>query len=1409
MNKILQPDYVFETSWEICNMVGGIHTVLSTKARTLKEKLGDRLIMIGPEVWKETSEHPNFREEPYLYRNWSEQAKRDGLNFRIGRWKIEGEPVVILVDFTPYFSQKDEIFKEYWERYRLDSLQGGWDYAEPSMFGYAAARIIEHFYEYNVTARDRLVAHFHEWMTGLGLLYLKANVPQVACVFTTHATMLGRTLAGNGQPLYRELENFDPEVMARQYGIPSKFSMESLSAKHADAFTTVSNITAKECNAFYRGVDVVTPNGFEDAFVPDEKQLKAKSELSRKMLSDLAEALTGTRPDDNSLFVSTSGRYEFANKGIDVFIEALEKLKQEKPNRQIWNFILVPAGQSGPKKELAKRLQNNEKPDEPDVVTHQLMDSDNDPVINHLKHMELNNQPDSGIFVVFIPAYLNGSDGLLNISYYDLLPAFDLTVYASYYEPWGYTPLESIAFRVPTVTTTLTGMGQWVKDAYPEQSPGVEVIHRDDDNRDQVVDDLAEAIRKYAGYEADKLNELKNKAWETSRIALWKNLISNYYRAWDIALQKSTERFEYYKFKQIPEITATFSATEATQSRWKKILIEPKIPENLQPLVELSKNLWWTWDHHAKLLFASVMDELWRKFNYNPIHMIEALTYEQLKELSADQDFLKRMNKVYGRFREYMDAGKNRQSTAIAYFSMEYGLHDTLKTYSGGLGMLAGDYLKEASDSNVNMVSVGLLYRYGYFKQEINIHGQQEARYIPQKFTHLPLKPVRNEQGNWVKVKLALPGRNLMAKVWRLDVGRVPLYLLDADIEENTPHDRFTTHQLYGGDIENRFKQELLLGIGGMRMLSQLNINPGIFHINEGHAAFMGLERLRILIQEEHLSFYQALEVVRAASLFTTHTPVPAGHDVFDENVMRTYIPHYASRLNISWDTFMDMGRMNPGDRNEKFSMSVLAINLSQEVNGVSRLHAKVSRDMFSKLYPGYLSKEIHIKYVTNGVHYSNWTSGCMRALYEKYFGENWEQEMDKAEIWEKIREVPDGELWHTREHLRENLVNYLNRRVGDDMLRRQERPRNIRRLQQQLSADKLTIGFARRFATYKRAGLLFSDLNRLSRIVNNPEKPVQFIFAGKAHPNDGAGQELLKNIFSISHRDEFLGKIIFVEDYDIALGRKLVQGVDLWLNTPTRPLEASGTSGQKATLNGVLNCSVLDGWWAEGYQENAGWALPENKTYDDQHIQDELDAETLYDLIESEIIDVFYDRNSEGIPEGWVSHMKNAIAEIAPRFTTRRMLNEYNSSFYQPLINSTNDLLDNDYRPARDFAAWKQKVFGSWDMLSVKEYRLPDPEKGMLMLGEDFVAEIDLDLSGLEPDDVGLEIIFGNKVDDQVKDYIHVEDMEMISTDNSTATFRCEIHATRAGVYDYAFRLYPKHPMLKYRQLFPLVKWL
>ena len=610
---------------------------------------------------------------------------------------------------------------------------------------------------------------------------------------------------------------------------------------------------------------------------------------------------------------------------------------------------------------------------------------------------------------------------------------------------------------------------------------------------------------------------------------------------------------------------------------WKEVTVKSRIPVELEKLSEIARNIWWAWNFEATELFRDLDPELWKECGQNPVLLLERMSYEKLEALTKDKVILRRMNEVYTKFRDYMDVKPDSQRPSVAYFSMEYGLSSVLKIYSGGLGVLAGDYLKEASDSNVDLCAVGFLYRYGYFTQTLSMDGQQIANYEAQNFGQLPIDRVLDADGKPLVVDVPYLDYYVHANVWRVNVGRISLYLLDTDNEMNSEFDRPITHQLYGGDWENRLKQEILLGIGGILTLKALGIKKDIYHCNEGHAALINVQRICDYVATG-LTFDQAIELVRASSLYTVHTPVPAGHDYFDEGLFGKYMGGYPAKMGITWDDLMDLGRNNAGDKGERFCMSVFACNTSQEVNGVSWLHGKVSQEMFSSIWKGYFPEESHVGYVTNGVHFPTWSATEWKKLYFKYFNENFWFDQSNPKIWEAIYNVPDEEIWQTRLTMKNKLVDYIRKSFRDTWLKNQGDPSRIVSLMDKINPNALLIGFGRRFATYKRAHLLFTDLERLSKIVNNPDYPVQFLFTGKAHPHDGAGQGLIKRIFEISRRPEFLGKIIFLENYDMQLARRLVSGVDIWLNTPTRPLEASGTSGEKALMNGVVNFSVLDG---------------------------------------------------------------------------------------------------------------------------------------------------------------------------------------------------------------------------------------
>ena len=841
--------------------------------------------------------------------------------------------------------------------------------------------------------------------------------------------------------------------------------------------------------------------------------------------------------------------------------------------------------------------------------------------------------------------------------------------------------------------------------------------------------------------------------------------------------------------------------------QWKELTVKSRLPEQLKCLDELAHNLWWAWDYEARDLFKSLDEALYEEVQHNPVVLLERLSYERKEAIVKDKSLMKKVKDVYAKFRAYMDVKPNKERASVAYFCMEFGITQVLKIYSGGLGILAGDYLKEASDSNVDMCGVGFLYRYGYFTQSLSMDGQQIAKYEAQNFNSLPIERVLDENGNPLVIDVPYTNYMVHAYVWRANVGRISLYLLDTDNDLNSEFDKPITHSLYGGDWENRLKQEILLGIGGILTLKRLGIKKDIYHCNEGHAALCNLQRLCDYV-EGGLTFNQAMELVRASSLYTVHTPVPAGHDYFDEALFGKYMGSYPARLGISWDELIGMGRQNPDDHNERFCMSTFACNTCQDVNGVSKLHGWVSQKMFSPLWKGYFPEENHVGYVTNGVHFPTWAATEWRKIYDKYFDKNFMNDQSNEEIWHAINNVPDEEVWSTRMALKQKLVDYIREKFTENWLRNQGDPARVVSLLQRINPNALMIGFCRRFATYKRAHLLFTDVDRLAKIVNDPEHPVLFFFSGKAHPADGAGQGLIKKIYEISQRPEFLGKIIFLEDYDMQLARRLVSGVDIWMNTPTRPLEASGTSGEKAEMNGVVNLSVLDGWWVEGYREGAGWALPEKRTYENQAYQDQLDAATIYGLLENDIIPMYYNHNKKGYSADWVKVIKNSISTIAPHYTMKRQLDDYFDRFYNREALRFKKLQENDYRLAKDIALWKETVAERWDEIHVvsKDTSLLDTGGET---GKKYTMQYVIDEQGLD-DAVGLELV-------SLKSNTSTDDHEVYSVrpfkvkghEGNLYTFEAVIEPDVAGAFRSCVRMYPKNVNLPHRQDFCYVKWL
>lgn len=840
---------------------------------------------------------------------------------------------------------------------------------------------------------------------------------------------------------------------------------------------------------------------------------------------------------------------------------------------------------------------------------------------------------------------------------------------------------------------------------------------------------------------------------------------------------------------------------------WKELSIKSRLPEELKCLDELAHNMWWAWNYEAREMWKSLDEKLYEEVGHNPVLLLERLSYDRKEAIVKDKALMKKVKDVFTDFRQYMDIKPDNKRPSVAYFSMEYGINQVVKIYSGGLGMLAGDYLKEASDSNVDMCAIGFLYRYGYFKQSLSMDGQQIANYDAQNFNSLPLVRQLDEQGNPIVIDVPYMSYQVHAYVWRMNVGRISLYLLDTDNELNSEYDRPITHALYGGDNENRLKQEILLGMGGILTLKKLGIKKQIYHCNEGHAALCNLQRLCDFV-DGGMSFNEAMELVRASSLYTVHTPVPAGHDYFDETLFGKYMGGYPQRLGISWDEFIGMGRENPENHTERFCMSVFACNTCQEVNGVSKLHGWVSQKMFAPIWNGYYPEENHVGYVTNGVHLPTWTATEWRKVYDKYFDSSFMSDQSNESIWHSIYNVPDDEIWDTRMVLKNKLVTFIREKFTETWLKNQGDPSRVVSLLERINPNALMIGFCRRFATYKRAHLLFTDLERLSKIVNDPQHPVLFFFSGKAHPADGAGQGLIKKIFEISQRPEFLGKIIFLEDYDMELARRLVSGVDIWMNTPTRPLEASGTSGEKAELNGVVNLSVLDGWWVEGYRKGAGWALDEKRTYQNQEYQDKLDAATIYGLLENEIIPLYYKKGKKGFSETWIKVIKNSIATIAPHYTMKRQLDDYFDKFYNRQAKRAARLEADHNALAKSIALWKETVAERWDGIHVVSKDTSFLENGG-ETGMKYKIRYVIDEQGLD-DAVGLELVSlkNDKSADERQVY-SIHPFEVVSREGNLFTFEATIEPSNAGSFRSCVRMYPKHKELPHRQDFAYVKWL
>lgn len=1398
-----QPDFIFEASWEVCNKVGGIHTVLSTKAALLEQKYQEKYILIGPDVWKGTGVHPEFLEDKTLFKLWRQQMEQEGLKTKIGRWRIKGNPIAVLVDFTPYFFDRNDIFKHFWIKYKLDSIYGQWDYIEPALFGFVVGKVIECFYWSHINSTDYVVAHFHEWMTGTGLLYLTEHVPQIATVFTTHATVTGRAMGGRGLALYQNLDNFNPEQHARESNVLSKHSLEKITAQNADCFTTVSHVTANECAKILgKFPDVITPNGFDISNIPPLAELENTRALARKKMLKVAEGLFNQSFKQDSFLLIKSGRYEYRNKGIDVFIDALKELQNRHAvDKTVISLIFVPGNQTGPRKELVDRIQHPDfgNPLPSELLTHYLQDAQKDPIVRQIRELKLNQDANDLVKIIFVPTYLDGNDGVFDMKYYDLLSGFDLAVFPSYYEPWGYTPLESLAYYIPSVTTDNSGFGKEFLALNMQKSNGLVVLERKETSSRLIANKVADTIEFFLNQPDSEIHAAKLAAHRISQYFVWENRMKFYEEAYAIALEKSCLREASYRDK--PQVLPVESVENADSfPLWREITIKTVLPSSLQGLKKLAGNLWWSWNEPALSLFSSMDRSLWARSHQNPVKFLQSLHYRTIHKYSTDPTFKDTLQQVVQEFEGYMQTLVPNEGK-IAYFCMEYGLHNSLKLYSGGLGILAGDYLKEASDGLVPVVAIGLLYKNCYFKQRLTIHGDQLVEADIMNFSELPIQLVLDENNQPLRAVLPFPGRAVYAQIWKLEVGRVSLYLLDSYVDQNNEEDKWITAQLYGGNQENRLKQELILGMGGVQALKLLGIYPEVFHCNEGHTAFVGISRMQELILSENLSFDEALEVVRSTSLFTTHTSVPAAIEKYSEELLRPYFSHVATQFNIPWEKFMNLGRISENKPEELFSMPNLALRLCQEVNAVSKTHQKVSSNLFREVWKDYFPEELPIGYVTNGVHYDTWTAAGWKILHRKYFGKNY---LNKVSLWQKMDSVPDKEIWNTNLLLKRELLIAVKERLAETMALRHENPSKISHTISFLREDAMVIGYARRFALYKRPELLLVDINRLSSILGKEDRPVLVFFAGKSHPQDRESISLLKTVVQASFTKELQYKVFFLEDYDINLAKLLIQGVDVWMNTPDRKKEASGTSGMKALLNGTLNFSVLDGWWTEAYNKKIGWSLEAEQEYDRQDYQNDLDSDKIYKMLENEIIPMYFNRNDQNLPEEWIRMVKMSIS-IAPQYLMGRVMEEYRHKYYNKLMERGKRIEADGFSEAKALVVWKKHVRKNWndvDVLAITPELITDQDRGVeikleLTLGDLMVEEIGAELIALERD----------SMDGEAK----VQTFELSAQESAGGkkVYKGKIGELLPGNYKYSFRIYPKNVHLTNRYEFPLVKWI
>ncbi len=1349
--------HLFEVSWEVCNKVGGIYEVVASKARLADQAFNGEYILLGPD----TKQNAEFTEtdEP-LWDVIRYPLKDKNIHCRFGRWEIPGRPHVILVDFKGRHDS-NRLLHQLWERFGVDSLSGGWDYVEPVLFSYTCGEAIAIMHQV-LSARDHThgVAQFHEWMCGAGLLALKQLAPSIGTVFTTHATVLGRAMAGADVNIYARMREISPSQEADSYNVTAKCSMESVSARTADIFTTVSNITAEEARIFLgRAPDIITDNGLDIISIPDYSQDRTLALSHRRTVLRAASRLLRRDLPENTRILAISGRYEYHNKGVDLFLDALSSVQQALSRSQshVLALMLMMGGHSGLNDAAVNGdpqvVADPQRPDVGFITSHYVYDAPHDPILTGCRRLGLENRKDDNVQVVFVPALLDGHDGFFNIPYFDILSGCDLGVFPSWYEPWGYTPQESAAYSVPTVTTDLSGFGLWVRELEERngEQAGIGVISRHRNSYESTVEALANVIMEYVNCSDEELDRRRRTVREAASYTSWDNFFPFYAEAYAKANEKARQRRHANSEKGHELFNRSLALCPSAIPFLRRLNTVSEVPQELSQLLQLSRNLWWSWHPEAEELFRSIDPNLWERFGHNPVIMLDQAEPARLMELARDATYLGKLHKVMDALEAYLaqpcrELGETlNEEHPIAYFSTEYGIHESLPLYSGGLGVLSGDHLKSASDERLPLIGVGLFYLNGYFRQQLDANGHQIPLYPENSTTEMPLVAIRDENDAPLLLPVPLGARTLYVRIWKLQVGRVPLYLLDSNTTQNSEEDRGITARLYDADRDIRLRQEILLGMGGVRLLTALGITPSVWHMNEGHSAFLTLERVHQHMKGDDLSLNEAMVLVRSSCVFTTHTPVDAGNERFSVELMRRYFMSYAEKVGMDWQEFLHLGRQEGGDSGV-FDMTVLALRLSSQANAVSAMHGVVARRMWRNIWKGLDDAEIPIDHVTNGVHVASYVGSSFRHLLERHVAPNWDDLHPDDPAWANVDNISDIEFQVARRVQKQSLIDALRVRLPRCSAYAKLTEQQQKVWLSRLNTETLVIGFARRFAPYKRATMLFGDPERLERLFANDDRPVVLIMAGKAHAADSKGIELIEEVVRWSLDPRFFGKVFFVEDYNLEVSHLLSRGCDVWLNTPRRPNEASGTSGEKVPVNGGINLSVSDGWWVEGDDGSNGWTIGAKASLDLSNVDqnDYADAEALYRLLEEQVIPLYFQHEQGGLSHGWLDMARRSLRTLTAQYSCRRMVRDYLEKIYLPTSRRGAAMDDEKQAAVRRVSAWMQSLPGRFNTAAIRSIEVQGLYGDTVVRGHPFTVELRLAPGDMGRDELLVQLIVG-----------------------------------------------------------------